>query len=296
MKSMAILAGLLLVLGATSRAGEEAGWYLFKLRAGDSLVARLVGEGEDSYTVFYQGSIIAIAKQDLKEVRPAAGLDGDSPEKSDGAPAPKDAAPPKKAAGGTSPQALRDAIEDLALLEGPRPEKAYLLLAANLADVRPLLHAAFRHPSAAVRGRVAKLLGEKGSAKEDLEAVSGRLSDPQSAVRLAAVMAVRALGPDGSSSLLCYLETETVAVNRKLAVKTLHLWKDRRAVKPLVARMEKEKDQGVLEFMDRALSDLTGQKLGPDPAAWKAWLDGVESRDEEERIVESRKAEVGRRK
>jgi hypothetical protein len=289
MKLNVAMLGLFLLAGNHVRGEEEQGWYSFEFRTGGSLVARLSKVEGNSYYFLYQGAILRVEKDDLKGLRRVG-----SPEETSQPSRVELTAPTsengRSTAGKESPareEQIRDAIEQLGLLEDPRSDKAYRLLSANLPKARDLLHESLLHPSAIVRGRLVKLLGQGGTAREDLPAVSGRLNDPQPEVRLAAVLAVRNLGPDGAGALRLYLATETVPNNLKMAIKTLHIWKDVQSVAPLVACMEASKEQTVVEFAERALTYLTGQKLGSEPAAWRAWLTEEERKQEEQKVLRS---------
>ena len=288
--NVGILGLFLLAANRQTLGDEESGWYSFEFRTGGTLTARLSKVEGNSYFFLYQGTILRVEKEDLKGLRRVG-----SPEAPPSKDGPADPAAPttdqRQPAAGKGPavaeEELREAIEQLALPDDPRSARSSKLLAANFSKARDLLHEALLHPNAIVRGRVVKLLGQSGSAREDLQAVAGRLNDPQPEVRLSAVMAVRTLGPDGAGALRLYLATETVPNNLKMAIKTLHIWKDVQSVAAMVACMERAKDQTVREFSERALAYLTGQDLGAEPAAWRAWLTEEESKREQEMLLRS---------
>ncbi len=279
---------LMVVEGGTLSEDQGHGWYLFDLAQGDSITARLIEEQEDSYTLLYEGSILQVEKKDLKGMRSADSVGGPArpPEKwIAGPPAGARVAGEGPPADRQEQNLYRDAIQNLALSDDSRTGKAYLLLSTHLTDARPLLHQALRHPDPILRARVVKLFEEHGNAKDDLRGVADRLSDPDPMVRLSAVLAVRALGPEGFDALTAYIDTEPVANQRWMAVRALGQWRDRRAVKPLVARFALERDKDVRVLIERTLEGLTGQKLGRDPAAWNAWLEEEETREALERIL-----------
>jgi HEAT repeat protein len=129
-----------------------------------------------------------------------------------------------------------------------------------------------------------KILGERGNAKDDLAAVAAALRDRSPQVRLAAVMAVRKLGPAGFQPLVDQLAREAEPNNRKMAVKTLQEWRLKEAVPHLVKLLHKERDKGVKRFCVVALEALTGKKLGDDQAAWYGYLERLRLQEEADRL------------
>lgn len=291
----AVVAGLALP-GFLS--GEEPGWYRVQLEDGNFLTARLVGEEGEFYLLNFQGAVLRVEKKSVREMKKLSVTPGtespgtETPDKG----SPKGPRAPAGAGGKDEKSArseqLRDAVESLASSGTEGVERAYQALAKDFEVARPFLHAALSHQSPRVRTLATKLLGEMGSADEDLAPVAGRLSDSRPEVRLAATMAVRALGAKGLQALVEYLDRENVPNNRKMAVKTFQRWNDRRAVKPLVDRLSREKDKGVQGFIQVALESLTGQKLGRDPNAWAAYLNEEERHRELDQLTQPPEIDV----
>jgi len=280
-------ARILVCLGATAllatplAAKEAPGWYLLHLATGgEPLTVKLVSDEKDFYLMSFEGSILRVEKSTVRKLERISLPEDEKAAQvkrkvTDGkagsaAPGPKAAAGPGGA--GPSETAIRDAIEMLASSDAAAFGKAYGFLAKEFPVARAQLHRALGHGKGRVRMMAAKLLGEKGSAKKDLEAVSGRLTDENAQVRRAAVEAVRALGSKGLASLVRYLETETDSSNRKAAVQTMKIWNDPGAVAPLVNLLARDRDSGVKHFAVLALESLTGQNFGKDLSAWQAYL------------------------
>lgn len=268
--------------GSPALGGQEPGWYVIVLEGGESLTARLVEEEGDYYVVNFQGNVIRISRAGVKRLQRVSKAQGLEPAHG-GAAAPA-AQPEGEGPDSGKEEALRDAIESLASADRAVVDRSYKLLGEELAPARPLLHLALTHRAYRVRVMAVKLLGEKGTSAEDSKAITARLGDDHQAVRLAAVMALRALGPDGLPAIIDYLETESVPNNRKMAVKNLHHWNDQRAVAPLVDRLNREEHEGVRGFIFTALEALTRKKLGHDVVAWTAYLCDRQDRRELERL------------
>ncbi len=282
---------------APLRGAESPGWYTVELKTGASLTAKLLSQEKDSCVFSFQGTMMRLDRNDVRRLERVT-----SPSRPVEAPAPSTAhsstvAPVGKGTEIEAPQpgqtaeneerleAILDSIERLASTEDDGARHAYVHLQKEFVLARPLLHVALRHQSPRVRSLVVKLLGEKGTAAEDLPAVSTLLSDERAAVRLSAVMAVRAFGPDGFADLMRYVETETVPNNRKIAVKTFYRWKEKRALVPLAMRLKSENDDGVRNFIVDTLEGISGLKLGRDPATWTAYLTQQEHAEALERIM-----------
>jgi len=276
-------------LAAPLRGGQAPGWYRVELAAGgEPLTVKLVSEEPEVFVLSFEGSILRVEKKAVKTIKrialpedgqaaPDAGKAG-NPAAGAGRAQAKDAGGRAKASGKRpSDAALRDAVELLASTDEAASGRAYRLLTQEFGAARPHLHRALKHGNSRVRMMAVKLLGEKGSVKEDLLAAGTRLSDPEAQVRRAAVGALRALGNAGLPALVRYLETESVASNRKAAVQTLKIWNDAQAVGPLVHLLARERDAGVKNFAILALESLTGQKYGKDLAAWQAYLGKTKS-------------------
>ena len=300
LKALVILGGVIGV--ALPAFSGEPRWYLVVLKGGESLIARLVEEEEGFYILNFQGSVLRVAKSGVRKFEPLAKSavslsegtpraarssldDVEDPGALPAAPEPPEIPPTREEE--RLEEELRDAIESLASPAEPAADRSYKKLAAEITTARPLVHVALRHQSHWVRTLSTKLLGEKGTAKEDLAMVVGRLADYKPGVRLAACMAVRALGPEGFQALVSYLKTETVPNNRKMAVKTFLHWKDPRAVPFLVERLSQESDKGVRGFIEVALEELTGQEFGQDHEAWTNYLLELKSQKETEQVSEA---------
>ncbi len=284
---------------ASLRGAESPGWYTVELKTGASLTAKLLSQDEDALVFSFQGNMIRLDRSDVRRLERTAASSlpteaavrstnvfpavGPAREKTEiDAPRP-----------GQSPEdeermeAILDAIEQLASSDDGAARQAYGRLQKEFALARPLLHIALRHQSPRVRSLAVKLLGEKGTAAEDLSVVSALLTDERAGVRLSAVMAVRTFGPDGFADLIRYIEKEKVPNNRKIAVKTFYRWKEKRALVPLAERLARESDDGVKNFIVDTLEGISGLKLGRDPVVWTAYLTQQEHAEELERIMKT---------
>jgi hypothetical protein len=308
LRALVTMAALAVMVRA-ALAGEEPGWYRVELSSGSELTARLVMEDEEFYVLNFQGAVLRVEKSGVlkierlsapragpREADPAPeGRAGKAPPGPEPVPGADREGPPQPGEGAENEEALRDAVEALASTDDEEVTRSYRLLARDFKAGSPFLRLALSHQSPRVRNLAVKLLGEQGTAKDDLAAVSGRLADDRPEVRLAAIMAVRALGAAGFSKMAECLESETVPNNRKMAVKTFQRWRDRRAVAPLVERLAHEPDGGVRGFIAVALESLTGQKLGQDPEAWAAYLSEEEGRRGLEKLKQAAGLERGAR-
>jgi HEAT repeat protein len=276
--------GMILVLCRDAAAGEEEMvWRLFRLADGSSFTARLIDDQEDSFTISYSGSILQVAKRDVMSVSVAA-PDAAQEKAAEAEPAkpwtrepmppdPSAAPAAARSAGVPDERLFRAAIEDLAAEDESRTPQAFLLLGAHLGRARPLLHQALQSRDRKLRGKVLRLLGAMGNARDDLPALATGLADPERWVRLAAVQAIRALGP------------EAPVTPGHPAVEPPGAPRDLRLVEVLVEHFLREKDREVREVVRGALEELTGKKLGMDPAAWRTWLLDEKGRGDVERIL-----------
>ncbi len=139
---------------------------------------------------------------------------------------------------------------------------------------RPVLLEGLKSSSIKLKCFALQLIGEQGTAAEDLEVVAQSLKDAKPRVRLAAVMALRRLGREGFKALCEYLPAETDSNNRKMAIKSFQTWNATEAVPLLVELLEKEKEKTVRNFTVTALEVLTERKLGDNLGAWKTYLEG----------------------
>lgn len=212
-------------------------------------------------------------------------------------------APPGEAAAapGQAPTALAEEAEpvDEALLEEYRAaarileastDSANLLealdvLREGLPGSREVLHQLARSGVPQARSFALRALGEKGEAEKDLPVATAALKDPDKRVRFAAGMAIRNLGPGGLEKLLEYLPGEPDPNNRKMAVKTLQHWGEKKAIPVLVRVLRNEKDRGVRNFLVTALEVLAKLRLGDDVEAWEAHVEGLALREQAERLL-----------
>jgi len=248
------------LVAPAAEGGESSAWYVAELEDGASLTGKLLSTGETSFVLQFQGEVLELAKSRLQYLRKAT-----LPVKTE--------SPRGETAADGEARAARvlEAIEALGSQDTVASDRAFGVLVKEIETARPLLHAALVHRSPQVRVFLTKLLGEAGTAEEDLESVSGRLSDAVPEVRLAAIMAIRKLGPRGGQALLDHLERESVPNNRKMAVKAFQVWNDRSAVDRLLRYQPHEKDPGVQRFLETALETLIGRR-GRSPGAWAAHL------------------------
>ncbi|MGQ9589991.1 MAG: HEAT repeat domain-containing protein [Planctomycetota bacterium] len=158
-------------------------------------------------------------------------------------------------------------------------------LREGLPGSREVLHQLARSGVPQARCFALRALGEKGEAEKDLPVAEAALKDPDKRVRFAAGMAMRNLGPAGLEKLLEYLPGEPDPNNRKMAVKTLQHWGDKKAVPVLVRLLKDEKDRGVRNFLVTALEVLTKRRLGEDVEAWEAHVEGLALKEQAERIL-----------
>ncbi len=245
------------------------GWYLLEFQEGQRLTLKVLGQEEGSFRCYYQGANFPVSNQQIKLLVRLSELKRDA------------------AAGSLTPleeEKIREAIEALAAQEGGEAELAFELLRKEFASSRKILHEALAHRETQVRKLVVKLLGEEGNADDDLQPLIPLLKDSEDRVRLAAVMALRKLGPKALEAFLEYLRWEPVANHRKMAVKTLARWHQPEAVSPLVARLEEESDSGVKKFIAGALKTITRQDLGEDVEAWKGYLEEMQRQKEVEEL------------
>lgn len=116
-----------------------------------------------------------------------------------------------------------------------------------------------------------QILGEYGTAAEDLPVVTPALQSARAGTRLAAVMAIRKLGKEGFRALVAYLPNETVDNNKKMAIKTLQQWEDPQAMPILITLLRREKDLGVRNFLATALCVLSKEDFGQDADRWQEY-------------------------
>lgn len=153
-------------------------------------------------------------------------------------------------------------------------------------ECRPVLLDCIKSPSVKLKCFALQVLGEQGTAHDDLDIVSQSLSDEKARVRLAAVMALRRLGKDCYKALSEYFPREADSNNKKMAVKTFQVWNTDEAVPLLVQSLEKEKEKTVRNFIVVALEALTRRKLGEDIGAWKSYIEGARLREEAQGLRE----------
>ncbi len=159
-------------------------------------------------------------------------------------------------------------------------------LGRHFADARPVLVTAVRQGTPRVRALVIKLFGDHGNVADDLDTVAWSLDDYSPTVRMAAVAALRRLGKEGSSALLRRLPREREPEIRKMAVRTLKMWKDPDALPPLARLLSSEKHAGVRKHTVRALEWLSGKRYGDDTEAWLAFAEEYRYRKNAKRLLE----------
>lgn len=160
------------------------------------------------------------------------------------------------------------------------------VLGRDFADARPVLVKAAKQGTPRVRALVMKLFGDHGKVDDDLDTVVRGLDDQSPTVRMAAVAAVRRMGKEGSRALLRLLPRERESGIRKMAVRTLKMWKDPDAIPPLARLLSTEKHPGVRKHMIRALEWLSGKRYGDDTKAWLAFAEEYLYQKNEKRILE----------
>ena len=153
---------------------------------------------------------------------------------------------------------------------GPRAESAIPTLIEHLNDnVGVVIDGIPQRPSTVVVDALVAI------GKPTVEPLLAALEDEDYMVRLRAIEALaeirdrRAVDP-----LLARLKDEKPSVV-SFAAQALGDMGDRKAVKPLVEVLSQaQKDNVALRRLTaEALTKLTGQDLGQDPAAWQEWLD-----------------------
>ena len=258
MGGLTILVGAIVLAGGGDKSDFRGpGWYQLRLEPNRDMVLRIVDASEGSYSCLYQGFSMTVAKDRIVAMQ--------SISHSEKSPSGMDLS-------GAQHAKVLYAIDELAHPDFQVRRRAYSLLRKRFPACRPAVHLALTHLDRRVRALSVKLLGESGDATEDWTAAIGLLSDPDSRVRLASVMALRRMEPRDVEPLVEYLRSEPVANNRKMAVRNLERWKDPDAVKGLIGRLRAEEDHGVRVFVGRALKALTGQDHGDDTDAWETFL------------------------
>ena len=160
-------------------------------------------------------------------------------------------------------------------------EKAAAVLVKGLPATRDQLTSAARRASLAGRTVALRILGEQAASIDvGSDVLVEGLKDSHRRVRLAAIMALRAMGPKEHKSLARHLPRETVPNNRKMIVKTFQRWGDDRAVDAILQLLEDERHTGVQEFCFRALRVLTRRDFGRDVRAWNEHWRAVKIREE----------------
>lgn len=153
-------------------------------------------------------------------------------------------------------------------------------LRAKFKEARTALVEQITHGSYRVKCFALQVLGEQGNAKEDLAVAVAALADPKPKVRLLAVMAVRKFGPEGRADIERDLPGETDPNNRKMAVKTLHVWKSEESIPLLIKLLKQETKKTVRGFIVTALEEMTGRRLGDNPEAWDTYIEGKRLSDQ----------------
>jgi hypothetical protein len=260
--SLSHLASVLVFALAASPGGAVdyggPGWYRVELADRRTLTMKILSEEEDVFLGSFQGTSLSLSKAELRSLRSLESLWKETKDTRDGLPPEVEAR-------------VREAFEQLATHDKEDALEAFKILETEFPASRSLVHEALRHRNARVRKLSVKLLGERGEAEKDTAKLEPILRDSEPTVRLAAVMAIRALGREGmhgKKSLQEYLRFEPVANNRKAAVKTFERWKDRDSSDFLIGLLVDERDSGVRYFIRNALKYLTKVDFGDNTAAW----------------------------
>ncbi|MBI3273002.1 MAG: HEAT repeat domain-containing protein [Planctomycetes bacterium] len=152
-------------------------------------------------------------------------------------------------------------------------------LAEKETPLEPLLRA-LEDPHPDVRGSAAFALthlARFGRARELLPPLLQRLDDTSFTVRNEAVRALAVLGsPEAVNDILAKtLHDEYFLVRLNSAVALAHI-KDPRAIEPLIGLLA-DTEKPVRKEAAYALENITGQKLGESPSAWRSWWDANHS-------------------
>ncbi len=98
------------------------------------------------------------------------------------------------------------------------------------------------------------------------------MADSDAPVRLSAVVAFASRKDPALTEFALKALADPSWPMREAAAKALAAQDDARGVAPLVMAMQTEQGRLLEDYAD-ALTTLTGAKLGPNPDAWKRWLD-----------------------
>ncbi|MEM7234130.1 MAG: hypothetical protein AAF517_18275, partial [Planctomycetota bacterium] len=112
---------------------------------------------------------------------------------------------------------------------------------------------------------------------EGLKFVLSKASKGRAADRALAIPSLR-LRPKSEKALKVLLD---VAENRspelrRIALRTLKVFRSKEVIGAMIERLEKEKDEGLRIEALRRLVDLTGKNIGLEAADWKKWWDVAE--------------------
>src|SRR5262245_38810328 len=174
--------------------------------------------------------------------------------------------------------------------------RAMDVIRQGLPGSRSVLHEQLSKGSLKQRCFALQVLGENGTAEDDLKVVAPALKDPRIPVRLAAVMALRKLGKEGGlKPLLAYLPGEEDANNRKMAIKTLQHWGDKGALPALVRILKGDQDAGVRNFALTALEFLTRKSFGKDVAAWEEYVESEANREQALELLRPKAEKEGKK-
>ncbi len=152
----------------------------------------------------------------------------------------------------------RGEVEDLGGEEDNAPR-----LAAILAD---------RREDELVRALAAAQLGELETGARHADVLAAAVvDDPSPIVRHDAVVACGRLKLAAASVSLCTsVKSDPDATVRRAAATALGQIKGEGAVDALLAALD-DRDLGVQDRAAESLRALTGEKIGRDPEAWRAW-------------------------
>ena len=260
-----LFVGAVLLVGGGEEKGvfQGPGWYHLRLEPSREMVVRIVDVSKGTFSCVYQGFSVELPDSQIVSMQSIS-----HSEKS----------PKGLALTGEQHAKVLDAIDALAHPDFKVRKRAHAILRRYFPACRPVIHDALTHHARRVRALSVKLLGEEGAAPEDWMRIVALLRDTDFRVRLAAIMALRRLGPGNSEPLVEYLATETVANNRKMAIRNLERWKDPAAVRGLIGLLGGEQDREVRVFIARALKAITGKDHGEEADAWTVFLEAQEKK------------------
>ncbi|MBI2933856.1 MAG: hypothetical protein HYY16_19605 [Planctomycetes bacterium] len=113
--------------------------------------------------------------------------------------------------------------------------------------------------------------GTSAKAEEALREIVAETRERSLSVRVGAAHSLAEGGRDVSPDLF-FEGMRRKGFNHALASDGLARLGRKDAIALIVKRME-DGDESLAGYLAEALKRLTGQEIGPDPAAWRAWLE-----------------------